>query len=239
MNGFLWISLAGAAGSFHCLGMCSGFALALAPSRAARWKTIGRHLIYNTGRVASYCFLGVLAGTLGSAVVQGGPVGTTQRLIAVFSGALMIVMACEFFGFRLPRPQLSGGAAGALFRGVRGLLGAPGAAAPLAFGVFNGLLPCPLVYAFIGQAVAAGSVGRGLLTMAAFGLGTFPAMLAVGLAGCTLTPAWRVRGVRAAGAVILVFGTITIARGLFPVLAMPGMPGMSGMSETPGTPGTP
>ena len=73
-------------------------------------------------------------------------------------------------------------------RGVRGLLRAPGAAAPLAFGVFNGLLPCPLVYAFIAQAVVAGSVGKGLATMVAFGLGTFPAMLLVGLVGCALDP---------------------------------------------------
>jgi sulfite exporter TauE/SafE len=217
VNDLVLISLAGAAGSFHCLGMCSGFALSLAPSRTARWKTLGRHLVYNAGRVTSYCFLGVLAGTLGHAALHGGTVGTMQRVLAVASGVLMVVMALQFFGLRLPLPQVAGGGADLLWRGVRGLLRAPGAAAPLAFGVFNGLLPCPLVYAFIAQAVASGSLDRGLLTMAAFGAGTFPAMLAVGLAGCSLTPAWRLRGVRIAGAVILLFGGVTIARGLLPM----------------------
>jgi len=223
-----WISLAGAAGSFHCLGMCSGFALSLAPDRAARWRTIGRHLLYNTGRVTSYCFLGVVAGTLGHAALHGGPVGTTQRLLAVGSGILMIVMALQFFGVRLPRPQIAAAGAGLLLRGVRGLLQAPGAAAPVAFGVFNGLLPCPLVYAFIAQAVATGSLVKGTLTMVFFGLGTFPAMLAVGLAGCSLTPKWRLRGVRMAGALILFFGFVTVARGLLPMLPMPAMLSMAG-----------
>jgi uncharacterized protein len=216
VNDLVWISLAGAAGSFHCLGMCSGFALSLAPSRSARWKTLGRHLIYNTGRVVSYCFLGMLAGLLGHAAIQGGPVGTMQRILAVVSGILMIVMALGFFGVRMPLPQPGGG--GPILRGVRGLLRAPGAAAPLAFGVFNGLLPCPLVYAFIAQAAASGSFEKGLLTMAAFGAGTFPAMLGVGLVGCSLTPGWRMRGVRIAGAVILLFGGVTVARGLFPMV---------------------
>jgi sulfite exporter TauE/SafE len=222
VNDLLWISLAGAASSFHCLGMCSGFALSLAPSRTARWKTLGRHLMYNAGRVTSYCFLGVLAGTLGQAVLHGGAVGTMQRLLAVASGILMIVMGLGFFGVRLwHRPGAGAGAGagggGAILRGIRGLLRAPGAAAPLAFGVFNGFLPCPLVYAFIAQAVAAGSLAKGLGTMAAFGAGTFPAMLGVGLAGCSLSPSWRMRGVRLAGAVILLFGTVTIARGLLPM----------------------
>jgi uncharacterized protein len=217
-----WISLAGAAGSFHCLGMCSGFALSLAPSRAARWKTVGRHLVYNSGRVTSYCFLGVAAGAAGGLIV-GGALGTMQRVLAVASGALMIVMALQFFGVRLPLKVGAGAGVGSLLRGVKGLLRAPGAGAPLAFGVFNGFLPCPLVYAFIAQAVASGSVGKGLATMVAFGLGTFPAMLLVGLLGCGLTPTWRTRGVRLAGAVILLFGLVTVARGLFPTVPMPMM----------------
>ena len=215
-----WVSIAGAAGSFHCLGMCSGFALSLAPSRSARWRTVGRHMVYNSGRITSYCFLGVMAGALGG-FVGGGALGAMQRVLALASGVLMIVMALQFFGFRLARRAGGGGGVALLLRGIGGLLRAPGVSAPLAFGVFNGLLPCPLVYAFIAQAVAAGTVGRGLATMAAFGLGTIPAMLFVGLAGCTLPPAWRTRGVRMAGAVILVFGLVTVARGLFPMMPMP------------------
>ena len=52
--------------------------------------------------------------------------------------------------------------------------------------------------------------------MAAFGLGTFPAMLLIGGAGSLLRPAWRRRGVWAAGAFILILGLVTAARGIVP-----------------------
>ncbi|WP_211091385.1 urease accessory protein UreH domain-containing protein, partial [Pseudothauera rhizosphaerae] len=71
---------------------------------------------------------------------------------------------------------------------LRTLLAAPGAGAPLALGVANGLLPCPLVYAFTAQAAAAGGLLPGLSTMAAFGLGTFPMMLLAGGLGLRLHP---------------------------------------------------
>lgn len=215
-----WVSLAGAAGTFHCLGMCSVFALSLAPSRTARWKTVARQLIYNSGRVVTYCFLGVMAGVLGHFAIGAGPVGMAQRLLALASGLLMIVMALQLFGYRIPWQLGTGGGMGSVLRGVRGLLGAPGAAAPLAFGVFNGLLPCPLVYAFVARAVGTGSISGGLLTMAAFGLGTFPTMLAVGLLGFTLSPRLRSAGMRIAGVFIVLFGLITIARGLYPTMPM-------------------
>ena len=236
VNHLLLVGLAGAAGSFHCLGMCSGFALSLAPSRTARWKTLGRHMVYNLGRIVSYCLLGVAAGSLGQAAFHASPLSAMQRGLAVASGVLMMLMALQFFGVRLPLPH-PGGSAGAqamlrgLFGAIRGLLRAPGVGAPLAFGIFNGLLPCPLVYAFLAQAVASGSLAGGVLTMAAFGAGTIPAMLGVGLAGCSLPPAWRLRGVRVAGVVILLFGAITLLRGVYPLAGhgMPGMPGMRGL----------
>src|SRR6202008_2972290 len=51
------------------------------------------------------------------------------------------------------------------------------------FGVVNGFLPCPLPYAFAAQAAGGGGALPGVVTMAAFGLGTFPAMLMMGGVG--------------------------------------------------------
>ena len=94
---------------------------------------------------------------------------------------------------------------------LRSLLRTPGHAAPLAFGVLNGFLPCPLVYAMVAQAASTADVLSGCLTMAVFGLGTFPAMLAMGGLGRLLAPRWRQRGVRLAGGFILALGLITLA----------------------------
>jgi sulfite exporter TauE/SafE len=54
-------------------------------------------------------------------------------------------------------------------------------AARYAFGIVIGFLPCGLVYATLGIAVASGSPGTGALAMAAFGLGTAPLLSAFAL----------------------------------------------------------
>jgi uncharacterized protein len=89
-------------------------------------------------------------------------------------------------------------------------------AAPLAFGVFNGFLPCPLVYAFAAEAASTSQALAGFLTMVSFGLGTFPAMLMMGGVGRVLAPAWRQRGVWLAGSCILLLGIVTLGRGILP-----------------------
>lgn len=226
MVSYLVIFAAGFAGSFHCVGMCGGFACLLGRDAHGGRATVLRHLLYNSGRLTTYCFLGVIAGAVGQAICtsQGNTVSLLsgrldlgQRLLAVVAGLLMVVMALQFFGL-LPRlhRRADGFGAGTLAASLRGLLTAPGFAAPLALGVFNGFLPCPLVYAFTAQAASTAAALPGVLTMAAFGLGTFPAMLVMGGLGRMLTPAWRQRGVQLAGACILLLGLITLGRGLLP-----------------------
>ena len=77
MTYYLVIFAAGFAGSFHCIGMCGGFACALGRDPRGAAATVERHLLYNMGRLTTYCFLGGLAGALGAGVVHlaryGGP----------------------------------------------------------------------------------------------------------------------------------------------------------------------
>lgn len=247
MTPYFLVFLAGLAGSFHCIGMCGGFACAMGAGPHGRGAA--RHLVYNAGRVATYCFLGGFAGYLGMQIAgaQGAGLGLMQRTLALVSGTLMVFIGLQFWGYfrgmRIPLGQGANGQGAPLANALRALLGSSGMAAPLAFGVFNGLLPCPLVYAFAAQAAASGGPLPGLLTMAAFGLGTFPAMLLMGGLGARLdarkpavgaTPtthrnrapalvpprsAWRQHGVRVAGAFIVLLGVITFARGMFPLAA--------------------
>jgi uncharacterized protein len=220
---------AGFAGSFHCVGMCGGFACALGHDPRGQNATALRHLLYNLGRLTTYCFLGGLAGALGQVICT--PQGTTvpmlsggldaaQRGLAIVAGTLMIAMALQFFGL-LPRLRhlAIGFGSSTLATSLRSLLTARDHAAPLAFGVFNGFLPCPLVYAFVAEAASTAGALPGFLTMASFGLGTFPAMLMMGAVGQLLTPAWRQRGVWLAGSCILLLGLVTLGRGILPFAA--------------------
>ena len=74
-------------------------------------------------------------------------------------------------------------------------------------------MPCGLVYAAFGLALASGAVAHGALVMAAFGLGTAPAMIATGLASARIVPALRGREWirRAAGVLVVVFGLVDVA----------------------------
>lgn len=246
MTHYLLIFFAGLAGSMHCVGMCGGFACAMGTDARGRGATLSRHLIYNFGRVTTYCFLGAVVGHLGVLLVGHGGEGTAaslaQRALAVLSGLVMVFIGLQFFGYfqRLSR-RLVGPGGEFLVQGLRELLRLPGFSAPLVFGVLNGFLPCPLVYAFAAQAAGSGGALPGLLTMAAFGLGTFPAMLMMGgigtwlrtrPAGVVTVPAgaqgapglalradWRQTGVRLAGGFILLLGLITFARGVLPMTA--------------------
>jgi hypothetical protein len=247
MTPYLVAFVAGLAGSLHCLGMCGGFVCVLGRDARGRSATLRRHLVYNVGRVTSYCFVGALVGELGmlltGATAGGSPVVFAQRALALCSGALMVFFGLQFFGLFRVRPGRVGDAAAQFAGALRELLRAPGQAAPLAAGVLNGFLPCPLVYAFAAQAAGCGSALRGMLTMVAFGLGTFPMMLAVGVIGAVRresagstsvvlppqrrlahalpnnggrggTIAWRRGCVRFAGALIVLLGVVTLARGV-------------------------
>jgi uncharacterized protein len=226
---FLFLFASGFAGSFHCIGMCGGFACALGRSAQGSAASALRHLLYNTGRLTTYCFLGGLAGTLGQAICTSrglavpplvGPLDVGQRILAIVAGLLMIVMALQFFGFLQSFHRLAVGFGGTtLTLSLRSLVNAHGQAAPLALGVFNGFLPCPLVYAFAAQAASTAGALPGVLTMAAFGLGTFPAMLFMGSVGQLLGSEWRRRGVWLAGGAILLLGVVTLGRGALPPAA--------------------
>jgi uncharacterized protein len=225
MGAYLLLFGAGFLGSFHCMGMCGGFACAVGRDPRGGGATIARHLLYNTGRLSTYCFMGVLAGMLGQIIctpqginLSSNSLDLGQRILAIAAGLLMIAMALQFFGLV---PNLGRGPLGfggnTISASLRSLLGTPGPAAPIAIGVFNGFLPCPLVYAFLAQAASTATAPSGFLVMLAFGLGTFPAMLMMGGVGRLLAPVWRRRGVWLAGSCILLLGLVTLGRGILPL----------------------
>lgn len=217
--------------------MCGGFACALRSARREGSSWLLQQSLYNGGRLATYGFIGMLAGTLGQGLnhVQivyaahsnhevgwagisavDGSLGLAQRALSVIAGLLMVVMALQLFGFLGRRHSTAGFGAASLATVLGSIIRSPGIAAPLALGVANGFLPCPLVYAFAVQAAATGTLLPGIMTMVVFGLGTFPAMFMMsGLSGF-LDAVWRARGVRLAAVFVFVLGLVTALRGLLP-----------------------
>ena len=77
----------------------------------------------------------------------------------------------------------------------------------LLLGALWGWLPCGLVYSTLLWAASQGSALDSALLMLAFGLGTWPVLLASGLAAERLLGLLRQRGIRAAaGLLVILFG---------------------------------
>jgi hypothetical protein len=157
-------ALAGFLGSPHCVGMCGSFALACG-GRA-------RHTAaWHGGKILTYALLGGAAGWLGASVP-----GPTWVASAV--SALLVAWFAAALAGLVPEPTLRIPGLGRLAtRAAR----RDDLASRFLFGMANGLLPCGLVYAALGIAVASGSAVTGFLAMTVFGLATVPALAAFGL----------------------------------------------------------
>ena len=95
---------------------------------------------------------------------------------AIVAAAAVIVWFGAAMAGLLPEPsvQLPG-----LTRFATRAAGKGDLASRVLFGAANGLLPCGLVYAALGLAVASGDAATGALAMIAFGLGTAPLLTTV------------------------------------------------------------
>ncbi|HYQ73235.1 MAG TPA: sulfite exporter TauE/SafE family protein [Gammaproteobacteria bacterium] len=181
--------LVGLLGGTHCLGMCGGIVGALSSGldgqvRESRLRYLGAQLAYNAGRIGSYALAGLLVGAFAgqvgkTGVLEGMPVG---RYLAA---AVMILLGVYLAGWWHTLLWLE--KAGArLWKYLEPLgrrwLPVRHAGQAFLLGLVWGWLPCGMVYAALAMALAAGSAGGGVATMLAFGLGTLPTLLTIGLA---------------------------------------------------------
>lgn len=207
------IFVGGLLGSAHCIGMCGGFAVTIG-SREARWRAnLRRQLIYSSGRIFTYAVGGAAAGYAGLRVSLALPIALpAQAMLALFAGTMLIVQGLLAAG--VIRRTVTGGAPSCLAGGMLGpLLASPGSLPPFLAGVLTGFLPCGLVYAYLALATSGGNMLAGLAIMAAFGLGTVPAMVATGTGAALFGLAARRRMFRVAAWCIVLTGLIAIARG--------------------------
>ena len=174
----------GLLGGVHCLGMCGsivGMLTAQLPRHGARWPF---HLAYNSGRLASYTAAGALVGAIGQAGLLLRDDVPVQHLLFSLSSLMLIALGLYLAGIwgMVRRIERLGGVLWQYLQPLtRGLLPVTTPAHALLLGVLWGWLPCGLVYSVLVTALASGNVQDGALVMLAFGLGTLPNLLAIGL----------------------------------------------------------
>jgi len=206
--------IVGLLGGVHCAGMCGGIVGALSfglPDSGRRWSIL---IAYNAGRISSYTVAGALMGALGFYFSGLLPVQTAQRLLLTLAGLFLVLMGLYLAGWwnALSRVERFGGL---LWRRIeplgRGLLPVRSVHQGFALGLLWGWLPCGLVYSALVWTVAAGGALEGASLMFAFGLGTLPNLLLMGVAAAQLHRWVRNPAIRAiAGALVILFGLMLL-----------------------------
>lgn len=208
-------------GGVHCLGMCGGLisALSFTPqaklpaTKARRFPIL---LAYNLGRVTSYALAGALAGALGASFLSLTGLQTAQQILAFFAALFMLALGLYLAGMWSGVAQLE--RLGSQFwRKLEPLsrrfipIQTPWQAFP--FGMIWGWLPCGMVYAILIWSLSAGSAWKGLLLMLAFGIGTLPNLLLMGVAASRLNQFSRQPAIRlVAGLMVCAFGLMMLWR---------------------------
>ena len=187
---------------FHCAGMCGALAISAARGRARPWVAA---TLYNAGRLAVYVAIGAVAGALGAAFHVGPRVRGALLLVAALA---MLFIAARSLGWmpfaarisqRRDRPA----------RRQRG----PTVLRPLLVGAANGFMPCGPLQSVQIWALASGGAAHGAAAMLAFGLGTVPALFAVGVAAGFFAQRRAVFG-RIAAAILIALALGMARRGI-------------------------
>lgn len=228
MLDLLLVMALGFLGSFgHCVGMCGPLAAAFSLSQRQQTPTNWQqefqfHALLNIGRLLSYTLVGAGIGALGSVLIASGQMAgigsDLRRWMAILTGIMLI-----WFGLGqikidfLPRipvlhPLKQKSLHDRLSQGMMKLSLQPKWWTPTGLGLVWGLIPCGFLYAAQIKAAQTGNLWMGAGTMLAFGLGTLPTMLGVGVSTSLVSADRRSQLFRLGGWVTLSIGILTLLR---------------------------
>lgn len=225
------VAALGFLGSFgHCVGMCGPIAVAFALSSQARddqtssqaqQTQVVFHSLLNLGRLLSYVFVGATIGGLGSVLVAGGQVAGVgsllRRSIALLTGGLLILVGLRQIAPQLfPKLPLLHPLQGALHERLQQAMRHTAHQrrwwTPGLLGLAWGLIPCGFLYAAQIKAAETSSLWGGAATMFAFGLGTLPMMLGLGVSSTWLSRDRTSQLFQLGGWITLLIGVLTLSR---------------------------
>lgn len=206
----------GLVASGHCVVMCGGISAALGIATAK--SATGRpqpHLLagYQLGRILSYSLAGLAFGGVLGSVVALLDIEAVRRTLRALSALALLLGALVVFGrVRDPGTGIGRRVWAKLAPLGRRLVPVTNLPRAVAFGMVWGWMPCGVVYTVLLIASLQLDALNAAATMAAFGLGTAPAMLATAFGaqrfvGFTARPAGR----RVAGAVLVICALLTLA----------------------------
>lgn len=211
-SSFLVALLMGVFSSLHCIGMCGSIigslTFSLSPEiRQDKKRLLPFILSYNAGRISSYAIAGAAVGLI--EVLISLPLGQAHghRLLQIISALIMTGAGLYIAGW-FPRFAYIEKLGLHFWKCIepvgRKLIPVKNCKHAYLFGMIWGWLPCGLVYAALALTAATGSILQGTLTMIAFGLGTLPAVMGVGVMISVLTQLAAMRQFKQTVGVIMI-----------------------------------
>lgn len=197
-------------GSVHCVGMCGPLALSVPSFRNKWWLVVSDKFLYNTGRVITYTFLGLIIGLVGKQLWMSG----LQQGVSLISG-LFIILAGISGIFKLHFANNSKWMSYVLSPINRLLSFAlRQKTGHFIVGLLNGFLPCGFVYLALVGAINTTSPIAAARYMFWFGAGTFPLMLMATISAGFIGPLIRRRINRSMPYLVVCLGLWFLFRGM-------------------------
>ncbi|GER94394.1 sulfite exporter TauE/SafE family protein [hot springs metagenome] len=200
----------------HCIGMCgplvTSYAFYECRFRDSRISLL-LHILYNSGRVTTYVFIGSLMGFAGSFANTLGMFSGIQNIVTIIAGCIIILMGLGITGI-IGGTNFIERYNNIILKAVKMVLEGASLWRYYALGLLIGLVPCGLSYSIFIASAGTGNFFSGSMIALSFGLGTVPALLLFGIIITYLSN--KVRGLiyRASGIVIILMGIYFIFRGI-------------------------
>ncbi|HIF51076.1 MAG TPA: sulfite exporter TauE/SafE family protein [Thiotrichaceae bacterium] len=172
--------------TLHCVGMCGGILSSMmlaSPDHINKKSVFNKSLVYNIGRICSYSIAGILAGLLGTQIIDLTQDTNAHLILQSIAAIVLLGLALELLGV-FPFKRWTESIGKNIWKLIQpfGKRFYPADSFRKIFflGMLWGWLPCGLVYSTLILSLSTGAAFEGMLTMLFFGLGTLPGLLTAG-----------------------------------------------------------
>lgn len=207
--------IVGVLGGVHCLGMCGGVVGGLTFSldskiQANWWRMMAFQFTYNLGRLSSYAIIGALFGLFGATLGTVAAFLPVQQLMQAVAGLFMVALGLYLGGwwFGVAKVEQVGQKLWKVLEPyAKRMTAVKYLHQAWLYGLVWGWLPCGLVYSMLIMAMTTASAFDGAAVMLAFGLGTLPNLMLMGVFAFYFTRLSRMVWVkRFSGATVILMG---------------------------------
>lgn len=213
--GYLAAFTTGLIGGFgHCAGMCGPIIISCTlQDTSSLVNRLISGALYNTGRIATYMFIGALTGLMGSFVNIAGKIAGFRHAVALMAGLFMILLGLNMCGL-LKKTAWPEGRSGVLARAGASIVMEKSRWKYFPLGALFGFVPCGLSYSIFVASAGTGGFLPGMLVSLFFGLGTLPSLMLVNAAAAYM--GGRLRGMlyKIAGGMVIIAGILFFIKGM-------------------------